>query len=694
MENESQLVPMHDDQSLHKAKTEPEGSMSNEQISGLNFANFNQDYSCISVGYENGFRIFNCDPFTQCYERIDGSIGIVEMLFCSSLLAIVGTGEQSALSPRRLKIINTKRNTTICELTFPSSILAVRMNRERLIVLSEEIIYIYDITNMRLLHTVEIPSNPTGLLSLSVNTENNYLAYPSPQKISKLHSNNINPGLNPTSVDITAINGQHPNSSINNNLPSHDDPAGLNKGLHSTQSIRNGDVIIFDCKSLQPVTVIDAHKTHIAAMAFSHDGTLLATASDKGTIVRIFSVETGLKLYQFRRGTYNTKIFSLAFSPSNMFLIASSATGTVHIFRLGEEEAKNTIIKSKGSSGWLNSKKYANDRKIEITRQGELDKLMKNRQAHMESIENYDDISAVDIIQGKNNLKSDSSDNFSKLRIHSDSEDDIEDCSDGDDIEVKEDENDENSEEVNDNQLNKTIGNDYRNDPCSNIDTVNEEGEEEEEDNEYVEETELEYENFNDLPPLRSNDAASVSISSVALHQSGTSTILPSFSGGAHMKPQPIVDINRRSVARMLRRTSQSLGRKAAEKMGTYLPPRFSSILEPNRHFASFKVPTNKENMTIVGVVETAVDLEDDDVSIPSHFQPPHISNDDISSNHSVTSMHSLPSVQSLHSSSSFYGGLTVHILVVSAEGMFYTYLLDTVRGGDCVLLSQRSLVE
>lgn len=686
MDNEPQLVPMHGDQSLHKAKIAQTGSMPNEQISGLNFANFNQDYSCISVGYENGFRIFNCDPFTQCYERIDGSIGIVEMLFCSSLLAIVGTGEQSSLSPRRLKIINTKRNTTICELTFPSSILAIRMNRERLIVLSEELIYIYDITNMRLLHTVEIPSNPTGLLSLSINVENNYLAYPSPQKISKLN-NNMNSGLNPASIDVTGINGQHPNTSINSKLSSHDDLAGLNNGLHSTQSIRNGDVIIFDCKSLQPVTVIDAHKTHIAAMTFSHDGTLLATASDKGTIVRVFSVETGLKLYQFRRGTYNTKIFSLAFSPSNMFLIASSATGTVHIFRLGEEEAKNTTIKSKGSSGWLNSKKYANDRKIEMTRQGELDKLMKNRQAHIESIENYDDIPGVGIIQNKNNLKDGSlANNFNKLQIHSDSEDELDDSSDGDDIEVDDDENDEVGDvdiDVNDPEQIKREGNKNANDSNSNINTVAEVEEEE-------------YENVDDLRPLRSDDTLSIPMSSLSQHQSGTTSILSSSSssGGTPTKPQPIVDSNRRSVARMLRRTSQSLGRKAAEKMGTYLPPRFSSILEPNRHFASFKVPTNKENMTIVGVMETLVDSADEDISITSHFPAPHINHDDISSSHSITSTHSMPSVQSLHSVSSLHNGLTVHILVVSAEGMFYTYQLDTIRGGDCVLLSQRSLVE
>ena len=73
----------------------------------------------------------------------------------------------------------------------------------------------------------------------------------------------------------------------------------------------------------------------------------LATASDKGTIVRIFEVATGTKLYQFRRGTYPTKIYSLRFSADDKYVLATSSSLTVHIFRLGEEEALETKHKKK-----------------------------------------------------------------------------------------------------------------------------------------------------------------------------------------------------------------------------------------------------------------------------------------------------------------------------------------------------------
>ncbi|KAG5459335.1 MAG: hypothetical protein BJ554DRAFT_273, partial [Olpidium bornovanus] len=110
----------------------------------------------------------------QSENNPDGGIGIVEMLFCTSLVALVGAGEKPAFSPRRLQITNTKvrpvgycrccvpRQSTICELTFPTSILAVKLNRKRLIVVLEEQIYVYDISNMKLLHTIETSSNPHG----------------------------------------------------------------------------------------------------------------------------------------------------------------------------------------------------------------------------------------------------------------------------------------------------------------------------------------------------------------------------------------------------------------------------------------------------------------------------------------------------------------------------------------------------
>lgn len=67
----------------------------------MNFVTFNQDHSCLAVGTHNGYRIYNCDPFGKVYENKEGDVSIIEMLFSTSLVALI-------FSPRRLVITNTK----------------------------------------------------------------------------------------------------------------------------------------------------------------------------------------------------------------------------------------------------------------------------------------------------------------------------------------------------------------------------------------------------------------------------------------------------------------------------------------------------------------------------------------------------------------------------------------------------------
>ena len=137
---------------------------------------------CVSVGTRRGYNIINCDPYGRVISNSDGARGIVEMLFCTSLLALVGASDQPQSSPRKLQIVNTKvsqlcilffskknkrgqfqkRKSIICELLFPSSILAVKMNRKTLVIVLETEIYTYDISNMRLLHVIETTPNPEG----------------------------------------------------------------------------------------------------------------------------------------------------------------------------------------------------------------------------------------------------------------------------------------------------------------------------------------------------------------------------------------------------------------------------------------------------------------------------------------------------------------------------------------------------
>lgn len=80
-------------------------------------------------------------------------------------------------------------------------------------------------------------------------------------------------------------------------------------------------------------------------------GTLLATASDKGTVIRVFSIPNAEKLYQFRRGTREAKIHSISFNAVSTLLAVSSATDTVHIFKLSGQKGGGGGVNGGGVGG-------------------------------------------------------------------------------------------------------------------------------------------------------------------------------------------------------------------------------------------------------------------------------------------------------------------------------------------------------
>lgn len=252
-------------------------------------ASFNQDSTSLALGTRTGYKLFSLTTVEKldCINESETpEVYIVERLFSSSLVVVV-----SAATPQRMNIYHFKKGTEICNYSYPSSILAVRLNRQRLVVCLEESIYVHNIKDMKLLKTLlSTPSNPSGLCALSISHSSSYLAYPGSATI--------------------------------------------------------GEIVLYDASSLSTVTMIPAHDSPLAALAFNSSATKLASASERGTVIRVFSVPEGLRLFEFRRGMKRyVDISSLSFSPDGQFLCASSNTETVHIFKLeqlgpsGEDEA-------------------------------------------------------------------------------------------------------------------------------------------------------------------------------------------------------------------------------------------------------------------------------------------------------------------------------------------------------------------
>lgn len=86
-------------------------------------------------------------------------------------------------------------------------------------------------------------------------------------------------------------------------------------------------------------TLIPAHEGALACIALNQNGKRLATASEKGTLIRIFCTETGGLLQELRRGADKAIVYSIAFSADNRWLACTSDKGTVHIFGLNDDVA-------------------------------------------------------------------------------------------------------------------------------------------------------------------------------------------------------------------------------------------------------------------------------------------------------------------------------------------------------------------
>uniref|UniRef100_A0A915NIP2 WD repeat domain phosphoinositide-interacting protein 2 n=1 Tax=Meloidogyne floridensis TaxID=298350 RepID=A0A915NIP2_9BILA len=237
---------------------------------------FNQDCTSLAVGHEDGYSFYSLRSIDKLEKIQDAKAPeracIVEKLFNSSLITVV-----SMKSTRKLQVYHSSKENEICSHTYASSIIAVRMNRKRVVVCLEDAIHIHNVRDMRILHMIkDTPSNPQGIVDLSIDDNNCFLAFPA-------------------------------SSSTGHNL-------------------------ITVCQ-------ITAHDSVLAAVRFNPEGNKLATGSEKGTVIRVFSITGGERLFEFVRGVSRcVQISSLAFSQDSRFLCLSSNTETVHVFSLAKRD--------------------------------------------------------------------------------------------------------------------------------------------------------------------------------------------------------------------------------------------------------------------------------------------------------------------------------------------------------------------
>lgn len=95
---------------------------------------------------------------------------------------------------------------------------------------------------------------------------------------------------------------------------------------------------------------IMAHEGPLTCLAMNLQGTRLATASEKGTLIRVFDTAQGSKVAELRRGSNHAHIYCINFNHKSTHLVVSSDHGTIHVFNLEESSQRNADGGASGAS--------------------------------------------------------------------------------------------------------------------------------------------------------------------------------------------------------------------------------------------------------------------------------------------------------------------------------------------------------
>lgn len=281
----------------------------------------NENGDLFAASMETGIKIYNMEPLAGKLfldSNIVGSVGIAKVLHRTNLIAIVGGGYRPKFAKNAVLIWDDYQKKFIMEFTFPNPVLALNMCKDRLFVVERFRIHCFSFPHSpRKIFTIDTRDNPNGICEttpLTSATELQLIAFP---------------GYRIGTVQL--IDLSHTKELIQKNL----------NDLNNNES-NQASTSISPC-------IIAAHTSDIAAIALNRTGSLLATASRKGTLIRIFrTVDLDhtnpysrsnapllpTQIVEFRRGIDQAMVYGIAFSPNSDYVLVSSDKGTVHIFAL------------------------------------------------------------------------------------------------------------------------------------------------------------------------------------------------------------------------------------------------------------------------------------------------------------------------------------------------------------------------
>lgn len=250
---------------------------------------FNQSRTFLTTATDTGFTMYQVDPLEKICERdMGGGIGIAVQLFETNFFGLVGGGKNQKFPTCKFVLWDDYKGEQVVEIVMKDRIVSVKLNHDVIAIVTSRHVKLVSIKTVQEIMKIKTHPNPDGVCALSsLQNKSIFLC----------------PGVTPGTVNIVDYD-----KGTQRMVSCHEHPI---KWISMNTS--------FD-KSQDPFT-----------------DSIFATASDHGTLIKVFDIEKQTKLNEFRRGGDATEIYGLEFSRDSRCLATTSSKGTVHVYSLSKD---------------------------------------------------------------------------------------------------------------------------------------------------------------------------------------------------------------------------------------------------------------------------------------------------------------------------------------------------------------------
>jgi len=255
------------------------------------FAGFSADSSLIALGTASGVRVYNASPLREAAAVGGGAalmgrggVAVVEPLERTNILIMVGGGAAPRWPPNIAVVWDDAAQAAVAEIALDGAVLAAHLRRDRLVLVTADEVVEFAVPSLERRSATKTPrGNPEGLCALST-------AGPA----------------------VTCF-------------------PGIQEGTITVRTAADEEDAFDTDDAFWKV-----HNNALRCIALNADGSLLATASTEGTLIRVWDTRTrnDVPVAELRRGADHSEIFSIAFSHDSSQLCVASDKGSVHVFAL------------------------------------------------------------------------------------------------------------------------------------------------------------------------------------------------------------------------------------------------------------------------------------------------------------------------------------------------------------------------